>query len=179
MRLVAPWKREDAVADDRLDEEQRHVLGTQRSLEHVQVAEWDQRQPGQQRLEAVREPRVAGGGQRTQRQPVEAALDGDDPRAACCGSPNLDRSLDRLRTRARTARAPARGDSPQQLVREDRTERVDCRARASPECSSSSASWSAALTRGLLRPTLYIPKPPSQSRIAVAVGVEEMRTLGA
>ena len=33
-----------------------------------------------------------------------------------------------------------------------------------PGVSSSSASTSAARTRGLLRPTLYIPKPPSQSR---------------
>ena len=79
---VARRRQEDAVADDRLDDEERDVLGAQLGLERVEVAERDAREARHERLEALGERRVAGRGERAERQPVEAAL---APRRRACG----------------------------------------------------------------------------------------------
>src|SRR6266516_5144972 len=89
-----------------LDDEDRNVLAAKRSLERVQIVKRDPQEPGQQRLEALAEHRVAGGRQRAERQPVEAMLAGDDLRSTRRRAAELQRRLDRLGTRAREEHTP-------------------------------------------------------------------------
>ncbi len=58
---VAGRREEEPVADDRLDDEQRHVARAQLLLERVEVVPGDPREARHERCEAVRECGVAGG----------------------------------------------------------------------------------------------------------------------
>ena len=167
------------MTDDRLHDEERHVLGAQRGLERIEVAERDAREAGQQRLEAVGERRVAGRGEGAERQPVEASLDGDDARAAGRRTPDLDRRLDRFRAGAREEHAPeARGRSLQQLVGEDRPQRVDAE-RELPRRVEVERFPERGLHPRVVAADVVHPEAAEPVEIAVAVGVVEMRALGA
>ncbi len=115
------------MADDRLDDEERDVLGAQRGLERVEVVERD-----------AREARAASGSKRSEKagSPVAESAPSVSPwkprstethaRAPGRRAADLDRGLDRLGARAREQDAPeARGRAPQQLLGEDRAQRVD------------------------------------------------------
>ncbi len=79
---VAGGRQVDALALDRLDEEDRDVLAPQLRLERVEVAERHAVEAGQQRPEARRELGVPVRRERAERQPVEAVVGGDDARCA-------------------------------------------------------------------------------------------------
>ena len=154
-----------ALSLHRLDEEDGDVLAAQLALERVEVAERHPANPGRsgpKRLVnsafpfAEREPSVS-------------------PWKACSSETTRGRPV-----AARPSFSAASTASVPLLVKSTRSSRVAACARSSasarsggsgeaPSCtppgrSSSSASTSAARTRGLLRPTLNIPKPPSMSR---------------
>ena len=68
---IAGRRQVDALALDRLDEEERDVLAAQLALERIEVAERNLREPRQQRAEALDEVRIAVRRERAQREPVE------------------------------------------------------------------------------------------------------------
>ena len=176
---IARGRQEDAVADDGLDDEERHVLGAQRGLERVEVAERDAREAGQERLEAFGEGGIARRRERAERQPVEAALDGDDARAARRRAPDLDRRLDRLRPGAREEHAAeARGRPPQQLVGEDRAQRVDAERELSRRVELQRLRERRLHPRVVAADVVH-PEPAEPVEVAVPLGVVEVRTLGA
>ena len=161
---VAGGRQVDALALDRLDEEHRDVLALQLALERLELAERHAVEAGQERAEAVGELRVAVRRERAEREPVEPVVGRDDARALRRGAAELERRLDRFGAAAREEAAlEPRRRAREELLREQSGERRDAE-REHPGVSRSSASTSAARTARLLRPTLYIPKPPSMSR---------------
>ena len=167
------------MADDRLDDEERDVLGAERGVERIEVAERDAREAGHERLEALRESGVAGRGERAERQPVEAALHRDDARAARRRAPDLDRGLDRLRPGAREQDSPeARGRPLQQLVGEDRAERVDAERELSRRVELERL-LERRLHPRVVAPDVVHPEPAQPVEVAVAVGVVQMGAFGA
>src|SRR4051812_36996083 len=71
---VAVGREVDTVTLDRLDEEEGDVLAAQLSLERVEIVERHARETRQERAEALDELGPTVGGERTERQPVEAVL---------------------------------------------------------------------------------------------------------
>ena len=74
---VAVRRQIHALALDRLDEEERHVLADQLTLESVQVAERDLRELRQQRSEALDEVRIAVRRERAESQAVKRVVGRD------------------------------------------------------------------------------------------------------
>src|SRR6185312_7655111 len=84
-----------------LDEKERDLLGTERSVECVEVAERNRREPRQERPKAFDEMAIAARREGTEREPVEGLLRRDDARPAGRGAPELERRFDCLGARAR------------------------------------------------------------------------------
>src|SRR5207253_5716750 len=104
----------------------RDVLRAELVLERREIVPGHFLEARQQRAEARRELGGGGGGERAERQPVEAVLQREDARTAGRRASKLDRRLDRLRTGAREQDAfDTRGRKPQQLLGEQRRQRVD------------------------------------------------------
>ena len=122
---------------------------------------------GQQRAEALR---------RTRRSPFAESEPSVSPWKPCSaertrerpvgGAAELERRLDRLGSRAREeARARAARASARAAPRPSRPgRRRDAELHGARACRARAPRRAPARMRGLLRPTLNIPKPPSMSR---------------
>src|SRR5207248_5225131 len=123
---IAGLRQVHALALNRLDEEERDVLAAQLLLERVEVAERHTVEAGQQRAETSAELRVPVRGERTEREAVEAVLDGEHTPALRRRAAELQRGLDRLGARAREEHAlEPRGRTPQQRLGEQARQRGD------------------------------------------------------
>ena len=176
---VARLREDDAVPDDRLGEKQRHVLAAQLLLDRAEVVEGHAGEAGKERLEAVGEGGVAVRRERSQRQPVEAVLDGDDARSAGRRPPELDRRLDRLGTRAREeSAAEARRRAAQQLLRQQSRPLRDAEGDAAGQLEVEPLVQRRPHARVRAADVVH-PEPAEQVEEAVAVRVVEVRTLAA
>jgi hypothetical protein len=111
------------VTDDGLDDEHRHVFAPELLLERVQVVERNGREPWKKRLEGRREVGAPVRRQRSESEPVEAAVDRDDSLPPGRGPADLQRRLDRLRARVRKEDAPeARRRDAQEFLGEEARE---------------------------------------------------------
>ena len=98
---IARWREVHSLSLHWLDEKERDVLGAERNLECVEVAERDPREPRKERAEALDEMAITARRERAEREPVERLLGRDDPRPSGRGASELERRFDCLGARAR------------------------------------------------------------------------------
>jgi hypothetical protein len=176
---IARRRQVDALALHRLDEKQRHVLGAQLPLERVEVAERHLGESGEQRPESLGELRIAVGGERPERQAMEAVIGRDHPRATRRGAAELDRGLHRLRPGGRELNpADASARPADELVREDRRQGRDAELRRAGQIQLQRLGEHST-NPGVVAPDVEHAEAAEHVEEAGAVGVDQVRTLRA
>src|SRR4029079_3006326 len=77
---IARWREGHSLSLHSLAEKERDVLGAERNLECVEVAERDPREPRKERAEALDEMAITARRERAEREPVERLLGRDEDR---------------------------------------------------------------------------------------------------
>ncbi len=176
---VAGRRQVDALALDRLDQEEGDVLPPELGLERVEVAELDRVEAGQELAEPLAELRAPVRRERAERQPVEAVVREDDAGAPRRSPRVFERRLDGLGPGAREDDAAERGrEALEQRARQPARVRRDAELRGERQVGRERVGQRGP-HGGVRAADVEHPEPADEVEVAAARVVDEVGAFAA